>query len=84
VLNAMVHTKLSTTINSCSIIRLISKPILQGSKLNKANYIHILSSTQTAKTIIKLTQIYVLSGNINLTGNGIPKSIKNFATVKDS
>ena len=83
-LNAIVHTNLSTTINSCGDTRLISRPILQGSKPNKINYVCILSSLQTAKMIIKPTWIYVLSGNIDSIGNSIPKSIKNFATVEDS
>ena len=55
VLNVMVHTKLSTTINSCGAVKLISRLILQGSKPNKMNYTCILSSVQTTKVIIKLT-----------------------------
>jgi len=83
-LNAMVHTKPNTTINLHSITRLTSKPILRGSKLNKMNHACILSNVQTAKMIIKLTQIYVLSRNINSIVNNILKSIKNFMIVEDN
>jgi len=83
-LNAIVHTKLNTTINLHSVTRLTSRPIFLGLKLNKVNYAYILSNMQTVKTIIKLTQIYILFGNIDSIGNNILKSIKNFMIVENN
>ena len=83
-LNTMVYIKQSTTIISYSVRRLISKLTLQDSKISKENYVCTLSNVWTAKSIIKLTQIYVHSGNINFIENSIPKSIKSFVIVEDN
>ena len=83
-LNAIVHTKLNTTINLHGVTRLTSRPIFLGLKLNKVNYAYILSNMQTVKAIIKLTQIYILFGNIDSIENNILKSIKNFMIVENN
>jgi len=53
-------------------------------KQNRANHVYILSSTLTAKTIIKPTQTNVSSGNITSIGSGIQENTKNFTKVKDN
>jgi len=80
----MVCIKQSTTVISCSVARFTLRLTLQDLKLNKENCAYTLSSAQTAKVIIKLTQTYVCSGNIISTENSIPKSIKNFVIIEDN
>ena len=83
-LNTIVYTKPNITINLLSAVRLTLRLTLLDSKQNKMNYACICSNTQTAKIIIKLTQIYAHFGNINSTRSGTSRNTKNFVTVEDS
>ena len=80
----MVIIRPNTTIILHGVTKLILKLTLQDLKLSGTNYVFICSSVQIIKTTTKPTQTNVLSGSTTLTENGIYKSIKNFAKVKDS
>jgi len=80
----MVLIRPNTTVNSCGIIKQISKLTLQDLRLSMVNYVLINLSVQIAEKIIRLTQINASSESTTLIESGMQKSIKSFATVKSN
>jgi len=80
----MVLIRPNTTVNSCGIIKQISKLTLQDLRLSMVNYVLINLSVQIAEKIIRLTQINASSESTTLIESGMQKSIKSFAIVKSN
>jgi len=73
--NTMVCINLKTTINLVGAAKLMKRPTHLTSKLKKANCAHMSLSVLIAMVITRQILIYVCSGNIGSTKNGITKSI---------
>ena len=74
VLNATDLTNHKTIMNSDGVARQMRRQILCASKQRKRSHARIHSNAPIIRTITKWIQIYVCSGGIGLTGNGIRRS----------
>ena len=72
---------MSTTNNSLGTARLISRLTHWGLRQNRINYALIYLNVQITKTTTKLTQICVLSGNINSIESS---TLRNFEILEDN
>jgi len=68
----------------CGAAKQTKKLTLLDWKQNKANHVYILSSTLTAKVIIKPTQTNASSGNITSIESGIQENTRSFTKVEDN
>ena len=73
--NTIVHINMKTTINLVSTAKPMKEPTYLASKLKKVNHAYISSSVLITMAITRHILIYVHSGNIGSTENGITKSI---------
>ena len=73
--NTIVHINMKTTINLISTAKPMKEPTYLASKLKKVNHAYISSSVLITMAITRHILIYVHSGNIGSTENGITKSI---------
>ena len=78
VLNTTDSTNQKIIENSDDIIRPMRRQILYILKQRKASHACIHSNTPTVRAITKQTQIFVCSGGIGLTGNGIKRNMLRF------
>ena len=76
--NTIVYINLKTTINLVGAAKPMKRPTHLTSKLKKTNCAHMSLSVLIAMVITRQILIYVRSGNIGSTKNGITKSISRF------
>ena len=73
--NATDLTNQKTIMNSDSVARQTRRQILHILKQRKESHAHIHSNAPIVRAITKQIQIYIHSEGIDLTGNGIRKSM---------
>ena len=74
-------TNQNTIINLHSAVKLMQKWILHDWKQSRVNHVPTLSSTQTAREIIKQTLMSAHSGGTNSTMIGIAENNKSYVRI---
>jgi len=82
--NVVVPTNLYITNNLPGIVKLTIRLTSLDSRQRRGNHAPIPSSIPTAKVIIKLIQMNVLSGSIDSTENSIQKNTLKFIKVANN